>query len=172
MSEPTSWPSARSRHGGIDEIPVPGVEGRLWLCGKHAVGPDHEAALAEVGATSIVCLTQAGELDDRFPDYLAWLRSAPANAVWHPIHDLHAPSLEATDDLVAVVVERLRAGERVIVHCAAGIGRSGTVAVCILVALGVALDEALATVAAHRPMAGPEVGAQLELVTAFAADRF
>jgi hypothetical protein len=35
----------------------------------------------------------------------------------------------------------------------------------------VGLDEALATVAANRPMAGPEVGAQRELVSAFAAIR-
>ena len=165
------WPSGRARHGGIDEIPLPGVPGRLWLCGKHAVGPDHEVALAEVEATTIVCLTQADELDDRYPDYLSWLRSAPDHAIWHPIHDLHAPPLEVADELVAAIVARLAAGERIILHCAAGIGRSGTVAVCVLVELGVPLDEALAVVAANRPMAGPEVGAQRELVVEFASLR-
>jgi hypothetical protein len=30
--------------------------------------------------------------------------------------------------------------------------------------LGAAMDEAIATVAASRPMAGPEAGAQLELL--------
>jgi hypothetical protein len=34
--------------------------------------------------------------------------------------------------------------------------------------MGVALEEALATVRAHRPMAGPEVGAQSEVLAAFA----
>lgn len=165
------WPSARSRHGGIDEIPMPGVPGRLWLCGKHAVGPDHEAALAEVEATTIVCLTDAAELDDRYPAYLDWLRTSPDQAIWRPIHDLHAPPIEVADELVAAIVERLATGERIILHCAAGIGRSGTIATCVLIELGVALDEALAVVAANRPMAGPEVGAQRDLVVAFAALR-
>ena len=40
------WPSGRGRDGGIDEIPLPGVPGRLWLCGKHFIGPDVEAAVA------------------------------------------------------------------------------------------------------------------------------
>jgi protein-tyrosine phosphatase len=52
----------------------------------------------------------------------------------------------------------------VIVHCAAGIGRSGTTAVAMLVSLAVPLDEALEHVRRHRPAAGPEVGAQLDLV--------
>src|SRR3954454_2363454 len=77
-----TWPTARARHGGIDEIPLPGVPGRLWLCGKHAVGPDHEVALAEVEATTIVCLTQVAELDERYPEYLTWLRSEPEHAIW------------------------------------------------------------------------------------------
>ena len=54
-------------------------------------------------------------------------------------------------------------------HCAAGIGRTGTMAVCVLVAFGTPLDEALRIVGEARPMAGPEVGAQRELVEAFAA---
>lgn len=166
-----SWPSGRARHGGIDEIPLPGVAGRLWLCGKHAIGPSHEAALAEVDATGVVCLTEADELDGRYPEYLAWLQSAPQRAIWRPIHDLHAPPLEVATELVEAIVARLAAGERLILHCAAGIGRSGTVAVCVLVELGVPLDEALAVVAANRPMAGPEVGAQRDLVVEFASLR-
>ncbi len=34
------------------------------------------------------------------------------------------------------VVERLRHGDRVVVHCRGGLGRTGTVAACVLVALG------------------------------------
>ncbi len=132
-------------------------------------GPDHEVALAEVGATTIVCLTQASELDERYPEYLAWLQSAPEQAIWQPIHDLHAPPVDVATELVAAIVARLAAGERIILHCAAGIGRSGTIAVCVLVELGATLAEALEIVAASRPMAGPEVGAQRELVVEFAS---
>ena len=64
---------------------------------------------------------------------------------------------------------RLAAGGHVLVHCGAGIGRAGTLAVCVLMEHGVGRDDALALVARHRPMAGPEVGAQRELVDELAA---
>ena len=41
--------------------------------------------------------------------------------------------------------------------------RAGTLAVCLLLELGMPLDGALAHVAAYRPMAGPEVGAGYRL---------
>ena len=44
-------------------------------------------------------------------------------------------------------------------------------AACILVRLGMDIDEALALVRNSRPMAGPEVGAQLDLVKEIAARR-
>ena len=50
--------SDRSRHGGVDEIPLPAGDGRLWLCGKHFVGPDVEDAIRQVGATTVVCLNE------------------------------------------------------------------------------------------------------------------
>ena len=152
--------------GGIHEIPLPSpTPGRLWLCGKHAIGPDPEALLARVGADTVVCLTREHELADRYPDYVTWLRAQPPTRVlWYPIHDLHAPTLDAFAPVLTGLVERVVAGERLVVHCAAGIGRAGTVAVAMLVSLGLPLDEALDHVRRHRPAAGPEVGAQLELV--------
>jgi len=53
-------------------------------------------------------------------------------------------------------------------HCAAGKGRTGMTAACVLVALGMRPEEALVQVAASRPGAGPEVGVQRDLVSAFA----
>ena len=168
----TDWLGPRGRDGGIDALPLPIASGGLSLCGKHAIGPDHEAALARAGATTVVCLVEAFELIDRYPDYLTWLQANRDDAaVWFPIHDLHAPSVEEAELLVDEVVRRLELGEHLLMHCAAGIGRTGTMAVCVLMRLGMARDEALAHVARHRPMAGPEVGAQMELVDALAARR-
>jgi protein-tyrosine phosphatase len=157
--------SERSRHGGVDEIPLPVGPGRLWLCGKHYVGPDPEAAMAAVGATTVVCLSEAHELTDRYPQYVTWLdANTPVRAVWHPIPDLHAPGTDEAGALLEQLRARLSAGESLLVHCGAGIGRSGTVAAGLLVTLGVPLADALATVRAHRPMAGPEGGAQTDLL--------
>jgi hypothetical protein len=170
----TSHPGVRRerwRDGGLDRVPVEGVPGQLWLCGKHAVGADPEAALRRIGAPgSIVCLNQRGELEDRYPDYVEWLRDHEGGrALWFPIPDLHAPALDDLRPLLAEIGRRLAAGQHLLVHCGAGIGRAGTVAVCVLLQHGYGRDEALAHVADHRPMAGPEVGAQRELVAALAA---
>ena len=152
-------------------MPVPGSPGELWLCGKHAVGADPEATLGRIGGTgTIVCLNQRGELEDRYPEYVAWLREHLGDrALWFPIPDLHAPSLADLRPVLAEIRRRLTAGGHVLVHCGAGIGRAGTVAVCVLMEHGLSRDEALAVVVAHRPMAGPEVGAQRELVDELAA---
>lgn len=164
--------SERSRHGGVDEIPVPFAPGRLWLAGKHFVGPDAEAALARTGATAIVCLNPRNELEERYPDYVAWLvANHPERALWHPVPDLHAPTPDAASGLLDDLHDRLAAGQGLLVHCGAGIGRAGTVAAALLVTAGTPLDEALRVVRAHRPMAGPEVGAQLDLLHHLAEPR-
>jgi len=162
-----SWLSRRQIDGGIDRIALPPVvAGQLWLCGKHAVGPDHRRAIAEVGGSAtVVCLTEAHELVDRYPEYVEWLRSQQGRgAVWWPIPDLHAPPFDEARLLVDELVGRLRRAEVLLVHCAAGMGRAGTVAVGILVRLGLPLERAMADVAAARPGAGPEVGVQQQLV--------
>lgn len=163
------WPRGRARDGGIDEIPLPTVSGRLWLCGHRVVGPDPEAALDRVGARSVLCLCQEHELVERYPAYVTWLReTAPDRARWFPIPDLGVPGLPDLVGLVDESTARLRAGERLVAHCAAGIGRSGTFAAAVLLALGVDHERALATVAANRPTAGPEVGSQADLIAELA----
>lgn len=160
----------RSLDGGIDEIPLPAeAGGRLYLCGKHVVGPDPVAALGRVRASTIVCLNEGYELEDRYPEYVGWLRAnAGGPAVWFPVPDLHAPTIERVEPFLDALVARLQGGEDLLVHCGAGIGRAGTTAVALLLRFGMALDPALAHVRAHRPMAGPEAGAQWLLVDALA----
>ena len=160
----------RSRDGGLDQVPLPADHpGALWLCGKHVVGPDPEAALARADdADVIVCLSQPHEIDVRFPDYTAWLRANQGGrALWWPVPDLHAPPIDDARLWVDELVARLGRGEGLIIHCGGGIGRAPTLAVCVLIALGATAADAVAHVAAHRPMAGPESGAQAELVAAF-----
>src|SRR6185437_16214955 len=157
----------RSRHGGVDEIPLPAhVRGRLWLAGRRYVGPDPAGALESVGASVIVCLCESFEIEDRYPGYVAWLdgadRSGGAEALWWPVPDLHAPPVDSARALIVDVCDRLDRGAGVLVHCGAGMGRAGTVAAAVLLHYGVPLEEALDQVARARPGAGPEVGAQLD----------
>jgi hypothetical protein len=163
MNEP--WPRGRSRHGGVDRVPLPApVAGRLWLAGKHYVGPDPVAALAECGCDTVVCLCESFEFEDRYPDYAAWLDSSSEASVWWPVPDLHAPPLESARSLVTEIARRLDGGEGVLVHCGAGMGRAGTVAAAVLIHYGSSVAGALEVVAAARAGAGPEAGVQKELL--------
>jgi hypothetical protein len=159
-----------STDGGIHEVPLGRLPGRLWLCGKHVVGPDPDGLLERTGADAIVCLTERHELVDRYPEYVHWL-ATDARAVWFPVHDLHAPDTNAARPFYVGLLQRLRVGDKLVIHCGAGIGRAGTSAVALLVLDGWGLDEALAHVRASRPMAGPEVGAQMELVRWLAGEQ-
>ncbi len=163
----TEWLTQRQRDGGVDPIRLPAeLPGRLWLCGKHAIGAGQWAEPAMSQAT-VVCLCERHELAERYPAYVAWLdRHAPdgERALWFPIHDLHAPPIDRMLPFVDRLVDALRAGRELVVHCGAGIGRAGTTAVCVLLRLGLDRDDALVLVAAARPGAGPEAGAQRLLV--------
>src|SRR5207247_7078634 len=73
--------------------------------------------------SSDVC---SSDLDQRYPEYVAWLRANEAGrAVWFPIHDIHAPSLDALVPLLDALRTRLARGESVLLHCGAGVGRAG-----------------------------------------------
>lgn len=168
-----TWPQGRSADGGLDFVPLPeGRAGALWLCGKRVVGPDPLAAMARAeGASTIVSFNEPQDLEHDYPDYLAWLEANNGGtALWWPVPDLHAPSLADARSWVATMLGRLDGGEGLILHCAGGLGRAPTMATCVLIGMGMDADEAGAHVAAHRPMAGPEAGAQHELIAAFARD--
>lgn len=92
-----------------------------------------------------------------------------------PIVDHALPEdLEAAVALADDLVTRLRSGRRVVVHCFAGIGRSGLVVVTTLVRAGVALEDAVRAASLARGLPVPETAAQvrwLKLVPALGPQR-
>lgn len=155
----------------IDRIPLPSTTGKLWLCGRVDIAPDPEATLAWAdGATTVVCLNPIDELAVRFPTYVEWLKAnRGGRALWFPIRNFDAPSAATALPLLRIITARLERGEGVVMHCAAGQGRAGTMAVCVLLLLGASKREALTTVASHRAFAGPGEYSQQHLVNEVAA---
>ncbi len=109
------------------------------LAGRHP-GLGGVAWLPAAGVTHVVDLTAAGEPLDRYD-------AAPVRRLHHPITDFGVPSLDGMAAVQADVDAALAAGGRVYLHCRAGIGRTGTVAACLLVSQGLTADDALALLA-------------------------
>jgi protein-tyrosine phosphatase len=99
--------------------------------------PDQPAwkAVSAAGFESIVCLMNDTTPYD--PSPLRVLRALKFKDLVGGSHpDNPQREAEMLRDVVQSVVDELRAGRGVVVHCAGGTGRTGTVIACALAALG------------------------------------
>ncbi len=162
-----------SDHLGFRGLALPeGIAGRLYLSSMPGRYRPFESDLAEaeaLGVTLVLCLNPRDEIEYKSPHYHQALADASHGwkVIEHGIEDFRAPT--RSDSFVRLVREiggELRAGANMMLHCAGGIGRTGTVSSCILIALGVEAGEALRRVRVAR--AWPENKAQLDFVHWFA----
>jgi predicted protein tyrosine phosphatase len=85
-----------------------------------------------------------------------------------PTEDVCAVAQDHLDEGVAWVSAALDRGDKVLVHCHHGVGRSALLACCVLVARGMRPLEALAAAKQARPQVSPSP-AQLEALVAWTA---
>ncbi len=144
-------------------VPLPeDVSGRLFLHsmpGRLEPFDDAKTAIAEAEIRQVVCLTPADEIRDKSPEYASAIAAGtPWRHVGYPIPDFGVPDDTASfGSVVQSIATSLHGGENVLVHCAAGIGRTGTFAVAVLCQLGVPLADARRTVRAAGSSAESEV---------------
>jgi protein-tyrosine phosphatase len=77
------------------------------------------------------------------------------------------PSGESMRELVARLVELMRDGKSIVIHCRQGIGRSGMVALAVLAAEGMDFERAIAIVSAARGCPVPETAEQQRWLASF-----
>jgi Cyclin-dependent kinase inhibitor 3 (CDKN3) len=94
--------------------------------------------------------------------------SAGMHFISYPIPDVHVPANVATfRAFVAGLADRLRAGERIGVHCRGSIGRSTVTAACTLIHLGWNAKETLRAIQAARGCEVPDTNEQLRWILTY-----
>lgn len=128
----------------IEELKQDGIQVVVSLLSRHQV---QQAALQN---ESVAC------------------RQAQIAFYHYPITDYGVPdNMAAFKKKVATVLCHLKAGERVMLHCWAGIGRSGLLACALLFELGVPEDEIFSTVSDARGCTVPENNLQKQWLTRY-----
>jgi protein-tyrosine phosphatase len=127
----------------------PEVPGQLWLGpmpGRFQAWPAFTAEAERSGLALVVCLTPKPELAELSPDYHAALARGRLPFRWMhvPMRNFGLPEDPAAFRRdVGAIADAVREGKAVLLHCAAGMGRTGTAAACVLKSLGLEAQEAL-----------------------------
>ena len=135
----------RKIHGKVTKRPT----NFGWLINDKLAGSGMPTTASELdwvlkqGVRSIITMTEV-------PLPKSWIKDV--KYLHMPTEDLSAPDMEKIDHAVDFIHKRIQSNEPVMVHCAAGIGRTGTVLACYLVKYQkMSFNDAIEKVRKERP---------------------
>jgi atypical dual specificity phosphatase len=138
------------------------IDGQLAAC-RYPRGAESYRWLAEAGVRVLINLEPRAH-------WPADLERHGLRQVHLPVADFAAPTPQQLTRGVGEIRDALAGGDAVAVHCAAGLGRAGTLVACYLVSTGMSAADAITFVRGRRP-GSVETGEQVHAVEAFAAER-
>jgi protein-tyrosine phosphatase len=119
---------------------------------------DNEVSLVVLLASDQECLRYAGR------DLRTVYQEEGTQVYYFPISDFGVPQIEEVNELVPEVLAHSNAGGNIVIHCHAGLGRTGMIAACIAkMGLGYSSEEAVLWVRQYIPGA-VEVPGQEQLI--------
>jgi len=153
-----------------DLIPSPGKLGLTHLPGVGGNRDTDLDALQSAGVNRLLCLVESHELEYLTPAETVDQRREALELrgitfMHHPIVDFDAPQLPDAQRTITKLDQALTQGDRVIVHCWAGLGRAGTMAACLLIHRGMDADTAIDNVRSVRAGAIQSVVQERFIVT-------
>ncbi len=126
------------------------ARGRIW---SRDLSLDLDA-IVSAGVSTLITFLDQQELNRLGAAKLPTLvRSRPFNWVQLPIPDFGVPTdviLLEWCNLLGPMLNQLRNNEQILLHCAAGLGRSGMMAATLLKACGITSDDAIRLIRQNR----------------------
>jgi protein-tyrosine phosphatase len=150
------------------EVTLPAdVSGRLLISrlpGRNGAYIVDRNELVQAGVDTVVSLMSIDEIDLEAEEYAEAIRSesTPWRANTLILPDTNPINRATFWEHIQFIAAHIQGGGRVLVHCANGSARTGTAAMCILMALGLTPDAASRLVEGQG--ARPETGQQRAIV--------